>query len=681
MSCFTQLVIYSFNSSTATVLRPNDRIFGKSDSPYSNLDNYGLSPVNFFCQREELVQKICKTFDKTRASNRAVCCLRGIGGSGKTQLALWYAKMNHCRKYNTLLWFDANSPQRLAECFLSTAKILGIVPATSAGLRSSNYKAVSKRWEADYVIALKEWLNRRRGRYLLVFDNSDTDEMVDLLPRFFPDTNKGHVLITSRRDRIYVLGGTVLVEGLPPESAVDLLLYHAGIKAPSETQRALGQKVVSEMGYLALAVDLAGAFIRTLRGDIKRYSQMYAESKDRVNKMALDENRNAAVSSYPYSLFTAWDVSRNSLSAPAQNLLHLLSFFHRDYINLDIFRRCCETRVRWKVDGELKFIPPAENGVPDWLLAAVTTDDGAYDQYKLTKIVSEICSFSFASTENITGPRLYQYDQTQLFELGVEFETTVVNVHPLLHEIGRLYLDTEQQERFAEQAECILWHSIDDDANKPWRKLNEEYFPVLHSGGGATTNIPRFISQLDEVFRHLQSVMTSAFKDHMDIVSDTGHLKSYYFCLLLLFFMRAYDARTLKGFKERFANEFLAGSPLESELKRLGLLRRQDLTTQWLRLASRQFKIMFRFWIHRFENSFMQDYFAIWNYAVDCELESYSRYLETKTATKALTLEEAENEQALTAQDVAKMIQGSPLHEQIMLGRQNLDYTTMKSAR
>ena len=61
----------------------------------------------------------------------------------------------------------------------------------------------------------------------------------------------------------------MLVEALPPESAVDLLLYHAGIEAPSETQRALGQKVVFEMGYLALAVDLAGAFIRTLRGDIK----------------------------------------------------------------------------------------------------------------------------------------------------------------------------------------------------------------------------------------------------------------------------------------------------------------------------------------------------------------------------------------------------------------------------
>lgn len=660
---------------------PNDRIFGKSDPPYSNLDNYGLSPVNFFCQREELVQKIYKTFDKTRTSNRVVCCLRGIGGSGKTQLALWYAKMHHCGMYNTLLWFDANSPQRLAECFLSTANILGIIPATSAASRSATYRAVSKRWEANYVVALKEWLNRRKDRYLLVFDNCDTDEMVDLLPRFFPDTNNGQILLTSRRDRIYVLGETVLVEGLPPESAVDLLLHHAGIEAPSETQRALGHKVVFEMGYLALAVDLAGAFIRTLRGDIKRYSQMYAESKDRVNKMALKENRNAAVSSYPYSLFTAWDVSRNSLSAPAQNLLHLLSFFHRDYISLDIFRRCCENRVRWKVDGELKFVPPADSGVPDWLLVAVTTDNGTYDEYNLTKIVSEICSFSFASTENITGPRLYQYDQTQLLELEIEFETTVVNIHPLLHEIGRLYLDAEQQESFAEQAECILWHSIDDDANKPWRKPDQEYFPVLHIGGGATTNIPRFIAQLDEVFRHLQSVIKSAFKGNVDIGADSGHLKSYYVCLLLLFLMRACGARTIKEvskiFKDELANDALVGSHLESELKRLGLLRRQDLTTQWLRLASRQCTMMS---INQFTQSVTQDYFAIWNYAIDCELGSYGRYLKTKRATKVLTSEE-ENEQALTARNGAKMIQESQLHEQIMLGQQNLDYTTMKSAR
>lgn len=626
---------------------------------------------------------MCKTFDRTRASTRAVCCLRGIGGSGKTQLALWYAKTHYCGKYNTLLWFDANSPQRLAECFLSTATILGIIPATSAAPRSATYQAVSRRWEANYVIALKEWLNRRKGRYLLIFDNSDTDEIIDMLPRFFPDTNNGHILITSRRDRIYILGETVLVEGLPPESAVDLLLHHAGIEAPSETQRALGHQVVSEMGYLALAVDLAGAFIRTLRGDIKRYSRMYAESKDRVNKLALKENRNAAVSSYPYSLFTAWDVSRNSLSASAQNLLHLLSFFHRDYISLDIFRRCCETRVRWKVDGELKFVPPADDGVPDWLLGAVTADDGSYDDFKLTKIVSEICSFSFASTENIIGPRLYQYDQAQLFELEIEFEATVVNIHPLLHEIGRLYLDAEQQESFAEQAECILWHSIEDDANKPWRMPDQDYFPVLHIGGGATTNIPWFIAQLDEVFRHLPSVMKSIFQDRLDTIADTGHLKSYYFCLLVLFLMRASNVRTMKELSGKFKDQSLGslvGSRLQSELSRLGLLRRQDLTTQWLRLASRQCTMISNFLVHQYTISLMDDYFAIWNYAIDCELNCYARYLKTKRATKYLTSEE-EKEQALTAPDAAKTIKESQLHKQIMLGRQNLDFTIMKSAR
>jgi len=175
--------------------------------------------------------------------------------------------------------------------------------------------------------------------------------------------------------------------------------------------------------------------------------------------------------------------------------------------------------------------------------------------------------------------------------------------------------------------------------------------------------------------------MTSAFKDHMDVVLDTGHLKSYYFCLLLLFLMRACDARTLKGFREKFPREVLFGGPLEVELRRLGLLRRQDLITQWLRLASRQCRMMFQNWTDWFNKPLMQDYFAVWNYAVDCELESYSRYLETMTATNTLALETAENEQAITAQDGAEMIQGSQLHEQIMLGRQNLDYTKMRGAR
>ncbi|KAI4161038.1 MAG: hypothetical protein LQ342_005201 [Letrouitia transgressa] len=605
-------------------------------------------------------------------------------GSGKTQLALKYAETHYPRKYNTLLWFDANSPQRLSECFLFTAKILGIIAATTATSRSSAYKAVTKRWEADYVVAVKEWLKKRRGRYLLVFDNADTDEMIDLLPRFLPVTGQGHTLITSRRDRVYILGGIVLVEGLPPESAADLLLHHAGIEDPSGEQRALGLKVVSKMGYLALAIDLAGVFIRTLRGDIKKYDQMYAEAKDKVNQMALHESHNAAASSYPYSVFAAWDISRNALSPPAQDFLHLLSFFNRDYLNLDIFGRCCGTRVRWKVDGELQFRSPTDSGVSDWLLAAVTNNNGTFNQYKLLKIVSEICSFSFASTETVAGPRLYQYDQSQLFELGVKSETTTMAMHPLLHEIGRLYLDAEEQERFAEQAECILWHSIDDDANKPWRKSNQEYFPVLHIGGGATQNVPLFISQLDEVFRHLQSVMTLAFPDHDDIISDTGHLKSYYFCLLLLYLTRALNAKTVKEINTTYSifTKHIWISRLDTELRRLGVLRRQDLTTQWLRLASRQCKLMLKSFSDDLSIPTMENYFYLWNYAVECELETYLKYLKTKAAKKGLTLEGMESEQTPEeAVNIVKKIQGSQLLEQIELGQQNLDYSTMTSAK
>jgi hypothetical protein len=107
---------------------------------------------------------------------------------------------------------------------------------------------------------MKEWLSKRRGTYLIVFDNVDDEDVIDLLPRFFPSSNSGHILITSRRDRIYVLGSCVLVEGLKPQHAADLLLHHAGIESLSSKHLELAGVVVKQLGYLALAIVVPYAF-------------------------------------------------------------------------------------------------------------------------------------------------------------------------------------------------------------------------------------------------------------------------------------------------------------------------------------------------------------------------------------------------------------------------------------
>ena len=145
-------------------------------------------------------------------------------------------------------------------------------------------------------------------------------------------------------------------------------------------------------------------------------------------------------------------------------------------------------------------------------------------------------------------------------------------IHPLLHEIGRLYLDDKEQNRFSREAERILLHSIDDDAIEPWRKLSHDYFPVLHLGGGATRDAIRLVCQLDEVFRHLQPSIAKIFTRFT--VPGISSLESCYFCFAVVHIVRVCNLGSIEEIK---------GIPLlieclDLELRRVDILKRDDMS-------------------------------------------------------------------------------------------------------
>lgn len=635
--------------------------------PISNLDSVGPNPVNFFARRDELITDLIKVFDSPRKQNHTICCLVGIGGAGKTQLALYYAKSLFPHQYDTLLWFNAKSEGALMESFLFTCRLLGLMPSFTSSPNDENYNTMSRRWEIDYVINVKKWMGQRKGRWLMVFDNADEDSMLDQLPRFFPATSSGHILITSRREEAYQLGTSVYVRGLGPASAIQLFLHHVGSTEPSEEELKTSQKIVENMGHLALAIDLAGGFIRTRLGrDMKQYMELYTTSKDKVLERSLRANLNASRSGYPFSVFTAWDVSLTGMGQGARSLIQLLSFFDPSYINLDLFRRACATRSRWTVDGNLVDWSPADSGVPEWLIQATTTAEGNWDEFLFREIINEICSFSFATLVTVDGPSVYQYDHSRLFDLEQSHTKQLLNIHPLLHEIARLYLDKTTQDQYALDAECILWHSIDDDASKTLRSVNQQYRPVLYLANGATTDAILLVSRLDEVFRHLRSRFVELFGDRF-CIPEIGRFESVYLCFIAAYFLRSGHARTLSKLET-----FRVGSCFEGELMKMAMLRRQDMTMQWLRLASRAGEQ----WVKKLNSLFLFSDGELWQTAADCELQLYqaSQKVVRRALTEKSADERAKDRDIASSRANIVAIQGSLLHSQNALGEQNLAF-------
>ncbi|WP_157891959.1 MULTISPECIES: FxSxx-COOH system tetratricopeptide repeat protein [Frankia] len=171
----------------------------------------------------------------------AVSALYGMGGVGKTQLAVEYA-WRHAADYSLVWWVDAEQTTLLAEKIAALARPLGLptggpVPEVAAAVLAA--------------------LGRRAG-WLLVFDNADNPAA---LRRWLP-AGPGHILITSRHPGWDPLAATVDVDLFPRGESVALLTRRLPDLNPT-----IADQLAEELGDLPLALAQAAAYLTHTRLD------------------------------------------------------------------------------------------------------------------------------------------------------------------------------------------------------------------------------------------------------------------------------------------------------------------------------------------------------------------------------------------------------------------------------
>lgn len=112
--------------------------------------------------------------------------LGGIGGIGKTQLAIAYAK-KHQEDYTSIFWLNATSEITMK------ASIRSVTGRVFTLQNPDNYDS------EQMLTHFKRWLaaNTNTG-WLLIFDNYDEPRSYDI-KRFSPSSKHGSVVITSRQ--------------------------------------------------------------------------------------------------------------------------------------------------------------------------------------------------------------------------------------------------------------------------------------------------------------------------------------------------------------------------------------------------------------------------------------------------------------------------------------------------
>jgi predicted ATPase len=170
-----------------------------------------------FTGREKLVAAVHDELFKTTGKKRNHrLALHGLGGVGKTQVALEYAYSRR-NEYESVYWITAVNQMTLFSGFQEVAKQAHCVVE------------YAKLKPADVTLEVLAWMNRH-SNWLLVLDNLDDLSVID---SYLNAVSIGDILITTR-DQHYV---EIPAEGLETssleiEDAIELLLLRSSITGP-----------------------------------------------------------------------------------------------------------------------------------------------------------------------------------------------------------------------------------------------------------------------------------------------------------------------------------------------------------------------------------------------------------------------------------------------------------------
>lgn len=362
--------------------------------------------------RDKLSRRISETLrpQDTGNDNRGtkkyrVVIIHGMAGVGKTQLALNFIEDKR-KHYNPIFWIDAHTPETVRLSFEHACAKFGLKFSASSTpdtqLRDSPVIAGVLTWFFERDEGDQEWL--------VVVDNADDTSWN--LEEIIPVGPQGHLIVTSQHPQSQrFLGGQctrVNVGTMDLGESRALLWKHlsADRKQTSTNIDDLCDLVAERLGGLALAIDLAGAYLaeqlqvhhdegsaiereEAIRTVLTKYLADYDQHQDEILKWEPFYRS----SSYEKTVWTVWNTSlaaieKSSPGVHAGQILTFLAQFDQGYLQKEMFRLAS---VGWPV--MVKLLQNLQNDRPEWLSKLVASKGNEWDDFHYRQAIGPLIRY------------------------------------------------------------------------------------------------------------------------------------------------------------------------------------------------------------------------------------------------------------------------------------------------
>jgi NB-ARC domain len=284
---------------------------------------------NGFFGREDILQQIDGFLlpgddphgtDASTLRSFAIC---GLGGMGKTELAVQYAYTRR-KHFEAIFWLGADNATLLEDEFARIAARLGLEGADEKNDLAASRELV-KGWLTSPGRKTSNNIEGDEVPWLLIFDNVDD---MDVLSDYWPTHGHGSVLITSRdplaKNNVYTVRDGVDLPPFSTQETVDFMQKTTQIRAQGPSLTALSQ-IADRIQGLPIAVKQIAAIIREFRMSYADFLKFYDREGMQRAREILSRAREGVNDS---SLAIVWALDK--LSPGANALLCVMSLLHPD---------------------------------------------------------------------------------------------------------------------------------------------------------------------------------------------------------------------------------------------------------------------------------------------------------------------------------------------------------------